>query len=109
MQLHDSDFVERAEVLEKIFSLIDEFIDYYQLKAESDDFHRMCGLTLVKAKHLALGSYSLILDGLGQEAGAFLRPFIKYYELLVYFKMDPGRVQQAVDDRLPIADRRHTG
>lgn len=106
MELLDSDFSERAEVLEKTFSLIDECIDLYQLKAETDDFHKMCGLALVKAKHLALGAYSLILDGLGQEAGALLRPFIEYFELLVYFRMDPSRVQQAIDDRLPSAGKR---
>jgi hypothetical protein len=50
-------------------------------------------VTLVKAKNLALGSYSLVLDGLGQEAGALMRPMIEYAELLAYFRLHPEMVK----------------
>jgi hypothetical protein len=71
-------------------------------KSESE-FIRVCGLTLIKSRNYSMGLYSLILDGLGQEAGAMLRPIIETYELLVYFRLDPSRVRQATDDKLPSA------
>lgn len=73
------------------------------MKAALDSYARVCGLTLLKAKHLALGAYSLILDGLGQEAGALLRPFIEYTELLTYFRKFPSKVDAAIKGKLPSA------
>ena len=61
---------------------------------------------LGKSFNLALGAYGLILDGLGQEAGALIRPFIEYHELLAYFRLDPSRVQQAINNKLPSAGKR---
>jgi hypothetical protein len=60
-------------------------------------------MTLVKARNYALGLYSLSLDGLGQEAGALLRPLVEAYEVLVYFRLDPSRASKATDDKLPSA------
>jgi hypothetical protein len=63
-------------------------------------------LTLLKAKNLAIGAYSLVLDGLAQEAGALMRPFVEYVELLTYFKRYPERVEDAVSNDLPSAGQR---
>lgn len=97
---------ERIAVIEEIFCLIDRCVQTYEVRASSDAYARICGLTLLKAKHLALGAYSLILDGLGQEAGALLRPFIEYTELLTYFRQYPKKVGDAERGRLPSAGRR---
>lgn len=97
-------FKPQASAIENAFGIIDECIELFDSKSNSDDYCSVCGLTLAKARNYALGAYGLILDGLGQEAGALIRPFIEYHELLVYFRKDPSRVQQAIDDKLPSAE-----
>jgi hypothetical protein len=52
---------------------------------------------------MTLGVYSLMLDGLGQEAGALLRPLIETLELLVYLRLEPARIDQAIEEKLPSA------
>jgi len=66
-------------------------------------FARVCGLTTTKARNLILGNYSLLLDALGQESGALLRPLIEAYELLIYFRTDPTRVDESIEGTLPKA------
>lgn len=97
---------EQIEVVEQLFALIDRCIDTYEASAGSNAYARICGLTLLKAKNLAVGAYSLILDGLAQEAGALIRPFIEYTELLTYFKRFPEKVEAAASDDLPSAGER---
>ena len=106
MKMLAKDFKQQAKAIEKSFTIVDECIDLFNTKAGDDDFHRVCGFVLAKARNYALGVYGLILDGLGQEAGALLRPFIEYHELLKYFRLEPGRVQQVIDDKLPSAGKR---
>jgi hypothetical protein len=73
----------QIEVIEELFALADDCVDAYE--SQGDDLYcNVCGLTTLKAKNLALGMYSLTLDGLAQEAGALARPFIEYTELLSY-------------------------
>ena len=96
----------RLAVLHETFEVIDCCVDAYEALSASDVYARICGLTLLKAKHLALGSYSLILDGLAQEAGALIRPFIEYAELLTYFRQFPEMVNRAADNDLPKAGER---
>ena len=93
-------------LLQQLFEAIDRCIDAYEVNSKSDVYARVCGLTLLKAKHLALGSYSLILDGLGQEAGALMRPFIEYTELLTYFRLFPEAAVKAFEGGLPKAGER---
>jgi len=96
------DFKPQASAIVDAFSILDDCIDIFDSNS-NNDYCRVCGLTLAKARNYALGAYGLILDGLGQEAGALIRPFIEYYELLVYFRKNPARVQQAIEDKLPSA------
>ena len=96
----------QIETLEEVFSLIDRCIDAYESRAASDQYARVCGLTLLKAKNLGHGIYSLTLDGLAQEAGALIRPFVEYTELLTYFKQFPEKVARALDGDLPSAGER---
>ncbi|MDG2518088.1 hypothetical protein [Lysobacter soli] len=97
---------EYAKIVEDLFALVDECIDAYERGARNSQYARVCGLTTLKAKNLGLGAYSLILDGLGQEAGALLRPFIEYTELLTYFKRYPDKVGEAENGSLPPAGAR---
>jgi hypothetical protein len=89
-----------------LFDEIDRCIGAFERQAGQATYPRICGLTLLKAKNLALSSYSLILDGLGQEAGALLRPFIEYVELLTYFRKFPEKTTLAPDGDLPRAGER---
>jgi hypothetical protein len=61
---------------------------------------------MVKGRNLSLGLYSLSLDGLAQEAGALLRPLVETIELLAYLRMSPAHVNEAIEDRLPLAGER---
>lgn len=63
----------------------------------------VCALVLAKARNLAVGCYSLSLDALGQEGGALFRPLIECLEMLTYFKLEPRRIDEALEDRLPSA------
>ena len=74
----------RLAVVERTFELLDDTIDAFETASPRSAYPRICGVTLLKAKNLALGAYSLVLDGLGQEAGALMRPMIEYVELLTY-------------------------
>lgn len=89
-----------------LIKLLDRCVDEYESRAASDTYARVCGLTLLKAKNLAMGSFSLLLDGLGQEAGALLRPMIEYIELLTYFRRFPEKTEQAAENELPKAGER---
>lgn len=92
--------------LRLLFEAIDDCVDAYQAYAQNSTYARICGLTLLKAKNLAAGALSLILDGLGQEAGALMRPFIEYLELLTFFNKFPAMVEQAPEGKLPSAGER---
>jgi len=91
-----------AELIEDMFSIIDNCINRLS-KLKSNKFAIVCGFTLSKSRNLLLGNYSLILDNFPQEAGALLRTLIETYEALVYYRLEPGRVQEAIDDKLPRA------
>lgn len=96
----------RVAVVLQLFEFLDKCVDEYEGKADSDPYARICGLTLLKAKNIAYGSLSLLLDALGQEAGALLRPFIEYTELLTYFRQFPEEVEKAAENDLPKAGKR---
>jgi hypothetical protein len=80
-----------------------EKLGLHEGESEAGQFCRICGITLAKHNHLLLGNYSLMLDGLAQEAGALLRPLIETYELLVYFRQDRSRINEVLEDKLPSA------
>jgi len=105
----ENELKEEAKLLGIGFDLInlcvDELENIYQYNAseESKKFYFVGSITLAKACHLLLGCYSLSIDGLSQEAGALFRPLLEVYELLVYFRNDPGRIQEALSGNLPKA------
>lgn len=92
-----------AEMLDEAFELLDECIARLETGYNTEPYARVCVLTLIKARNLLLGSYSLAIDGLAQEAGALLRPFIEAFEKMVYFNEDPSRIEEAIDGHLPRA------
>jgi hypothetical protein len=96
----------RVSVILRTFELIDSCVDEYESRADSDTYARISGLTLLKAKNLAIASLSLILDGLGQESGALLRPMVEYVELLTYLRQFPNEAERAAQNDLPKAGQR---
>ena len=96
----------KLAVVNRTFELLDLCVEAFEEESNENTYAEFCGLTLLKAKHLALGAYSLILDGLGQEAGAIMRPMIEYAELLTYFRMFPESVEKAANNNLPKAGER---
>ena len=109
IQLLATDLKPQKDVIEEGFKYIGILTELFQSisreegASENGKFCRICGLTLAKFSHLLLGIYSLTIDGLSQEAGAFLRPAIETYELLVYFRQDKSRVNQILEGKLPSA------
>lgn len=91
-----------AELIEEGFAVLDSVLAELDLET-GGSFERVCALTICKARRFALGSYSLMLDGLGQEAGALMRPLLECLEMLSYFVDDPDRVDGAIDGELPRA------
>lgn len=90
-----------ADLLSETFAAVDHGVT--RLERLDHPFGRVCALVLIKARNLGLGCYSLSLDALGQEAGALFRPLIECIELLVYFRLNPLRINEALDNRLPKA------
>ncbi len=90
-----------AGLLDEAFSALDDRID--RLERLDQPFGRVCALVLSKARNIGLGCYSLSLDALAQEAGALLRPLLDCLELLTYFRLDPTRINEAIEDHLPQA------
>ena len=106
LKLLSSELKEQQDCIEHAFGLIDKGIDFFNNHASSDHYSRICGFTLAKAKNYAHGAYGMILDNVAQEAGALMRPFLEYYELLIYFSEDTNRVTEAIEDQLPSAGKR---
>jgi hypothetical protein len=90
-----------AGLLDEAFSVLDDCVN--RLERLDQPFGRVCALVLIKARNLGLGCYSLSLDALAQEAGALFRPVLECLELLTYFRLDPTRINEALEDRLPKA------
>ena len=95
----NKDLKEFANLFDEIFATIDQCI--MRLDRLDDQFGRVCAITLTKGRNLGLGCYSLSLDALAQEAGALFRPLIESLERLTYFKLDPTRINEALEGRLP--------
>jgi len=84
------------KLVDKAFTTLDNLIDVYNGAMASRpeqhfEYIVMCGCTLAKGKNLALAVFSLILDGLAQEAGAVGRPLMECCEKLEFLSKDPTR------------------
>ena len=105
----ETELVEQNVLIDKGFEILDKCITLLNQQSKSSDnelngrFARVVNITLAKIRNLLLGSYSMLLDAVAQEAGALLRPILEAYELLIYFRLEPSRVDQAIDGRLPSA------
>jgi hypothetical protein len=97
----ESTLSREAEVIEEMFCLIDRCVEELEAAAKTSPLARVARLTSAKARLLAQGCYSLILDGLGQESGAMLRPLLETVELLVYFRSDSRSLEEALSGNLP--------
>ena len=95
--------LQEAAMLQDAFALMDECIA--RLLTRDTKYTRVCAITMIKARNLELGCYSLALDGLAQEGGALFRPVVETLELLIYFWKDPARVDEAIEGNLPPAGK----
>lgn len=91
----------QSEYLEEAFALVDELLDVYQQNIGRSEFLDVCGAATAKGRNLALGLFSLCLDGLSQEGGALLRPLVECIEKLEYFWKDPDRAKEATLAQMP--------
>ena len=104
-----NELLEENQVVLRGFELVQGTVEIWAHIGHSEDetltgqFGRIYAIILAKAYRYLLGSYSLMLDGLGQEAGALLRPLLETYELLIYLRNDPKRVEEVINDNLPSA------
>ncbi len=101
MSATESKLQAEAATVYQAFSLLDEMLVIFHSKDTT--FSRVAGLTLLEARSLAQGLFSLSLDGLAQEAGALLRPLIECIELMAYLRDNPQRVDEVLEERLPSA------
>lgn len=99
----ETELHEEATIIYQAFSLFDKMIAIFNSSTQDVTFCNVTGLTLLKARTLAQGSFSMLLDGLAQEAGALLRPLVECLELLTYFYNEPQRVNEALEEKLPSA------
>jgi len=103
----EAELAEQNILINKGFELMDKCISLLNLQSKTakDELNRrfaqVINLTLAKARNLLLGSYGMLLDAIAQEAGALLRPILEAYELLIYFRLEPSRIDQAFDGKLP--------
>jgi len=93
----------QSDYLEEAFTLVDELLDVYQQNIGRSEFLDVCGAATTKGRNLALGLFSLCLDGLAQEGGALLRPLVECIEKLEYFWKDPERAKEATLAQMPSA------
>lgn len=103
LRLLETEFKRESGLILEAFGILDACLERYSMRLAESEPHRIVGLVVSKGRNLAQACYSLVLDGLGQEAGAVLRPLSEAFELLVYFKQDPTRVGEATSGRLPRA------
>ena len=109
LQWLNNELKPESKVLQEGFDYLESCVELFESignregESEIGQFCRICGITLAKFSHLALGCYSLSLDALSQESGALLRPLIETYELLVYFRQDINRIDEAIEGELPTA------
>lgn len=97
----------QADCLEQVFALIDEGIGrLYPFDAyaavEGRELAAVAAPIAIKGRNLTLGIYSLILDGLAQEAGALLRPLLEVIEMLSYVQ-DRAHLAGIMDGKKPSA------
>ena len=106
LRLLEGELSNQHKAITGLFEILDLCIDRYSNLMDSAAYFEVCGIATAKARNLALGLYGMILDGLGQEAGALMRPLIEYNELLTYFRVEPKRIVEALNDDLPSAGKR---
>jgi len=106
-----NELAKEAEIIGRGFELINNCVTVLgrigrdEGETLTGKFSRIGAITLAKSSHYLLGCYSLAIDGLSQESGAILRPLIETYELLVYLCLDPNRVEEVINGKLPSAGK----
>ena len=91
-----------AQLLTSLFETIDRIVILLECNPR-ELAARVTALTLLKAKRLGLGIYSLALDCLGQEAGALFRVLQESWEFLSFLRQDPSRAARVIESGPPKA------
>jgi hypothetical protein len=105
----NNQLTQESETIKQGFEFLNKGINLFEKIGNSEGdtlvgkFSRICAITLAKSSNLLLACYSLALDALSQESGAVLRPLLETYELLIYFRLNPSRVDEAIQGNLPLA------
>ena len=102
LSLLKSDLSQENHFLEELFFLVDDLLRGFPPVGHSA-IGTIAALLLLKARRFALASYDMALCCMGQEAGAMIRLLQEAWELLIYFRQDPGRVQNVFTNTLPTA------
>lgn len=97
----ETNFRTEAGFIERAFSLLDSCLADLASRFNDSALSRAAGLTAAKGRMLAQGCYTLMLDGLAQEAGALLRPLLEAVEFLTYLHADSRAQKEFTDDKLP--------
>jgi len=97
--------VENA-LIERAFQLLEDIAQALPVQATNNVFGSIAALVTAKGLALGRGTWSLMLDSLGQEAGAISRPWVEAVELLMYLRKDPAHLKQVVEGTLPSAGER---
>lgn len=97
----ETNFRAEAGFIEQAFSLLDSCLADLASRFNDSALSRAAGLAAAKGRMLAQGCWTLILDGLGQEAGALLRPLLEAAEFLTYLHIDGRAQKEFTDDKLP--------
>jgi hypothetical protein len=94
-------FSEESAVIEEAFSLLETCITQLATHFNTSTIARAASLAAAKGTMLGQGCFSLILDGLGQESGALLRPLVEVAEFLTYLHNDDRAEREFREDKLP--------
>lgn len=100
------ELLEEGQLLDRAFQQLEYLAQALDGPAQSTPFGRAAALIAAKARSLAQATYSLMLDGLGQEAGAGGRVWLEAIELLTYLYQDASRVAELWEGRLPPPGKR---
>ena len=105
-RLAEPALIAEATLIESAFLLIDECIN--MLASEQlghKGYAQVVAVAPNKARRLSFGCFSLVLEGLGQEGGALLRPLMEWLSVLEFIRKDPARAELAFEGRLPKAGK----
>ncbi|MFG0253252.1 MAG: hypothetical protein ACF8NJ_10300 [Phycisphaerales bacterium JB038] len=102
LDLMEGPLAEERDAISELFDILERLVHLLE-RAPGGDLPRLSALILAKAHRLSVGTYSLLLDALGQEAGALYRVIQECFELIEYVRMDPSHLDRTITRGPPSA------